>query len=112
MLRQNTSKFQILQQQRAKPERMDYIMTILTAKDGYTYTNGTIYAKEVCLSNLDSPSEWVEITDKEAEEKQQAETSTDYFEMLQTINSTLTEQKEALDTLTSCVLEMSEIVYA
>lgn len=74
-------------------------MTILTAREGYTYTNGTIYGKEIYLSNLDSETNWAEITDKEAQEKQMLaeishETTPDYSDMLNAIYTKISEQAD------------------
>lgn len=41
----------------------------LTASDGMTLTNGETFSKEVYLGVNDTPDNWCEITDKEAEEK-------------------------------------------
>lgn len=43
---------------------------ILIAKEGTTYTNGYVYWKKVYLGVNDSPENWYEITDAEAEERQ------------------------------------------
>jgi hypothetical protein len=40
----------------------------LTASNGMTLTNGETYSKEVYLGCNDSPDNWYEITDAEAEE--------------------------------------------
>ena len=42
----------------------------LTASEGMTLTNGETYGKEVYLGCNDSPENWREITDSEAEELQ------------------------------------------
>ena len=42
----------------------------LTASEGMTLTNGEAYSKEVYLGCNDSPENWYEITDAEAEERQ------------------------------------------
>ncbi len=42
----------------------------LTASDGMTLTNGETYGKEVYLGCNDSPDNWQEIPDSEAEELQ------------------------------------------
>ncbi len=39
----------------------------LTAAEGMTYTNGVAYGKVVYLGINDSPENWYEITDEEAE---------------------------------------------
>ena len=41
----------------------------LTASKGMTLTNGETFSKEVYLGVNDTPDNWHEITDKEAEEK-------------------------------------------
>lgn len=41
----------------------------LIPKEGMTLTNGEVYSKEVYLGKNDSPNNWHEITDAEAEEK-------------------------------------------
>ena len=41
----------------------------LTASNGMTLTNGETFSKEVYLGVNDTPDNWCEITDKEAEEK-------------------------------------------
>ena len=38
---------------------------ILTAKDGYIFTNGTDYGKIIYLANGINPSDYYEITDEE-----------------------------------------------
>lgn len=42
----------------------------LTAADGMTLTNGETFGKEVYLGCNDSPANWREITDSEAEQLQ------------------------------------------
>lgn len=42
----------------------------LTAAEGMTLTNGEAYGKEIYLGKNDSPDNWQEITDKEAERLQ------------------------------------------
>lgn len=42
----------------------------LTAADGMTLTNGEAFGKEVYLGCNDSPTNWREITDSEAEQLQ------------------------------------------
>ena len=42
----------------------------LTASEGMTLTNGETYGKEVYLGCNDSPDNWHEITDAEAEDLQ------------------------------------------
>lgn len=44
----------------------------LSASKGMTLTNGETYSKEVYLGVNDSPENWHEITDSEAEEKLKA----------------------------------------
>lgn len=45
----------------------------LTADEGMTLTNGEIFSKSVYLGCNDSPDNWREITDEEAEKPQEAE---------------------------------------
>ena len=45
----------------------------LTAAEGMTLYNGEAFGKEVFLGSNDSPDNWREITDAEAEAIQQAE---------------------------------------
>lgn len=45
----------------------------LTPADGMTLTNGETFSKEVFLGKEDSPDNWHEITDAEAEELQKVE---------------------------------------
>lgn len=40
---------------------------VLKASDGMTLTNGEVFAKEVYLGKNDSPENWNEIPDSEAE---------------------------------------------
>ena len=47
-------------------------ITKLTAEDGMTLTNGEAFGKEIYLGKNDKPENWQEITDAEAEEKQNA----------------------------------------
>lgn len=49
----------------------------LTAAEGMTLYNGTAFGKEVYLGKHDSPENWREITDAEAEEIQQAQLATE-----------------------------------
>lgn len=49
----------------------------LTAGEGMTLYNGTAFGKEVYLGKHDSPENWREITDAEAEEIQQAQLATE-----------------------------------
>ena len=42
----------------------------LTASEGMTLTNGASYSKEIYLGDNDSPDNWREITDAEAEQQQ------------------------------------------
>lgn len=44
----------------------------LTAAEGMTLTNGEVFSKQVYLGKNDSPDNWHEITDAEAEERQKA----------------------------------------
>lgn len=44
--------------------------TKLTADEGMTLTNGTTFGKEVYLGSGDTPDNWREITDAEAEKIQ------------------------------------------
>ena len=43
-------------------------MTELHAKEGYVYTNGVLFSKDVYLSELDSKDNWKEITEEKAAE--------------------------------------------
>lgn len=45
----------------------------LTAAEGMTLYNGNAFGKEVFLGRNDSPENWREITDEEAEALQQTE---------------------------------------
>lgn len=45
----------------------------LTASEGMTLTNGETFGKEVYLGCNDSPENWYEITDSEAEKLQAVE---------------------------------------
>ncbi len=45
----------------------------LTATAGMTLTNGEVFGKEVYLGKNDSPDNWREITDREAETLQTVE---------------------------------------
>ena len=45
----------------------------LTADDGMTLTNGKFFSKNVYLGCNDSPDNWREITDEEAEKLKEAE---------------------------------------
>ena len=49
----------------------------LTAAEGMTLYNGASFGKEVYLGKHDSPENWREITDAEAEEIQQAQLATE-----------------------------------
>lgn len=49
----------------------------LTAAEGMTLTNGEAYGKQIYLGCNDSPDNWREITDEEAE-RLQAEKIKDY----------------------------------
>jgi hypothetical protein len=55
---------------------MDYLMTELHAKEGYVYTNGVLFSKDVYLSELDSEDNWKEITEEEARESKNIEEGT------------------------------------
>ena len=46
---------------------------ILTAREGYMYTNGVAYGKRIRLAHSDSAENWHEITDAEYEEILKAE---------------------------------------
>lgn len=59
---------------------MDYLMTELHAKEGYVYTNGVLFSKDVYLSELDSKDNWKEITEEEAAEETEAGEETEEFE--------------------------------
>ena len=43
----------------------------LAASNGFTLTNGEAFGKEIYLGCNDSPDNWAEITDEEAERLQQ-----------------------------------------
>lgn len=45
----------------------------LTAAEGMVLTNGETYAAEVWLGDWDSPDNWQEITQEEAEARQEKE---------------------------------------
>lgn len=45
---------------------------VLTAKEGYIYTNGETYAKVIRLGVNDSKDNWYEITEAEYNEMQEA----------------------------------------
>lgn len=49
----------------------------LTAAEGMTLYNGEAFGKEVYLGKNDSPDNWQEITDEEAEAIQQAQLATE-----------------------------------
>ena len=50
---------------------------ILIANEGMTYTNGYVYWKKVYLGVNDSPENWHQITDAEAEQRQNEEADAD-----------------------------------
>lgn len=49
----------------------------LTAAEGMTLTNGESFGKEIYLGCNDSPDNWREITDEEAEQLQEIKESED-----------------------------------
>ena len=57
---------------------MDDNMIELKAKDGYVFTNGVVYSTDVCLSDLDSPDNWEEITVEEAERRKGLSDDSDF----------------------------------
>lgn len=48
------------------------VLRRLAAEDGMMLTNGEIFAKEAYLGALDSPENWREVTEAEAEAMQSA----------------------------------------
>lgn len=52
-------------------------LTKLIASEGMTLTNGEVYGIEVYLGRNDSPENWYEITDEEAEKIQEERNKTD-----------------------------------
>ena len=48
-------------------------ITKLTASDGHMLTNGETYGKEIYLGKFDSPDNWHEITEAEAQEMMKSE---------------------------------------
>ena len=48
-------------------------ITKLTASDGYMLTNGETCGKEIYLGKYDSPDNWHEITEAEAQEMMKSE---------------------------------------
>ena len=50
---------------------------VLTAKEGYVYTNGETYSTVIRLGKNDNADNWHEITEEEAERLQSDETPTD-----------------------------------
>lgn len=56
---------------------------ILIAKEGMTYTNGTVFRDKIWLGVNDSPENWYEITKEEAEERKKIqEELNDIFSMI------------------------------
>lgn len=53
-------------------------MTELHAKEGYVYTNGVLFSKDVYLSELDSEDNWKEITEEEAAEAETGEEAEEF----------------------------------
>ena len=49
---------------------------VLTAREGYVYTNGETFSTVIRLGKNDSADNWHEITEEEAERLQSAETET------------------------------------
>ena len=52
-------------------------LTKLIASEGMTLTNGEVFGKEVYLGRNDSPENWYEITDEEAEKIEDERNKTD-----------------------------------
>ncbi len=50
---------------------------VLTAREGYLYTNGETFSNVIRLGINDSVDNWHEITEEEAERLQNTETPTD-----------------------------------
>lgn len=50
---------------------------VLTAREGYVYTNGETFSTVIRLGKNDSVDNWHEITEEEAERLQSEETPTD-----------------------------------
>lgn len=46
---------------------MDGSMTILTAKEGYYYTNGEVYSTKVYLGKADNKANWKQVTKEEGD---------------------------------------------
>ena len=62
---------------------------VLTAREGYVYTNGEAFGKIIYLGKNDNADNWHEITEAEAEHLQNGETTdteateTDYINALE-----------------------------
>ena len=52
-------------------------LRILTADDGYVYTNGETYGGIIYLGNLDSPANWWQIPEDEVPEETPQESPAD-----------------------------------
>lgn len=50
---------------------------VLTAREGYVYTNGETFSNVIRLGINDNADNWYEITEEEAERLQNTETPTD-----------------------------------
>lgn len=50
---------------------------VLTAREGYVYTNGETFSNVIRLGIYDNADNWYEITEEEAERLQNTETPTD-----------------------------------
>lgn len=50
---------------------------VLTAREGYVYTNGETFSNVIRLGINDNADNWHEITEEEAERLQNADTPTD-----------------------------------
>ena len=57
-------------------------ITKLTASDGHMLTNGETCGKEIYLGKNDSPDNWLEITEAEAQEIMDAESTKEQEELL------------------------------
>lgn len=55
---------------------------VLTAKEGYVYTNGETFSTVIRLGKNDSADNCHEITEEEAEHLQSEETENDYIDTL------------------------------
>lgn len=55
---------------------------VLTAREGYVYTNGETFSTVIRLGIYDSEDNWYEITEEEAERLQSEEIESDYINTL------------------------------